>query len=203
MLLDPHVQVHDDLLPDALKARLLETMPWMPVHFLNRRDRFRDAHPLDIHWYYPFAFTDDADHADVEPQFAALDEPLRCVADCWRLIKARWPGGLRLYECMLSANAFGTEGSVHHDIDRPDARPRHLTVLVYCNPRWDIGWGGETLVFDERQEVSAAVMPRPGRVMTLCGDPAHVGRSVSRTCPTDRRVLVFKAWQLAPGDANA
>lgn len=195
MLTGTNVQVHDDLLPPELKNRLVEVMAWMPVHFLNRRDRYDDAHELDLHWYYPFAFTDDVDHADVEPQLAALEDNLQCVAECWQHVKASFARPVRLYECTLSANTFGTEGRVHHDIGFPEARPRHHTVIVYCNPKWDISWGGETLVFDAQDEVSAAVMPRPGRVMMLAGDPPHVGRSVSRTCPTDRRVLVFKAWE--------
>jgi SM-20-related protein len=199
MLTGSNVQVYDDLLPPDLKSRLLEAMSWMPVHFLNRRDRYDDAHALDVHWYYPFAFTDDADHVDVEPQLVGLDSNLQCVTECWRHIKASFSHPVRLYECTLSANAFGTEGSVHHDVRYLPARPRHHTVLVYCNAKWDISWGGETLVFDEHDEVSAAVMPKPGRVMKLRGDPPHVGRSVSRLCPTDRRVLVFKAWDVSDG----
>jgi SM-20-related protein len=200
MLNGPHVQVVqvlDDLMPEPLKTQLIDVMSWMPVHFLNRRSRY-ETHALDIHWYYPIAFSENADTGDVEPELAALDENLQCVAQCWALIKASYPHPVRLYECMLSANAFGTEGSLHHDIAFPEARPRHHTVLVYCNAQWEPGWAGETLVFDAEGEVSAAVVPRPGRVMKIAGDPLHVGRSVSRTCPTDRRVLVFKLWALPP-----
>lgn len=188
-----HVQVLDDLLPEPLRARLIEAMSWMPVHFLNRRKRY-ETHDLDIHWYYPIAFSENADTADVEPELWALDEHLQCVAQCWDLIKATYAHPVRLYECALSANAFGTEGSVHHDIPYVEARARHRTALVYCNAQWDVRWAGETLVFDENNEVSVAVVPKPGRVMKIAGDPAHVGRSVSRTCPSDRRVLVFKMW---------
>ncbi len=193
MLINAQVQVLDSLLPEALKTQLTEVMAWMPVHFLNRRQRY-ETHDLDIHWYYPIAFSDNADEGDVEPELLALDEQLQCVRQCWELIKATYPHPVRLYECMLSANAFGTEGTLHHDIPYVPARPRHHTVLVYCNAKWDAAWAGETLVFDEHHEVTAAVIPRPGRVMKIAGDPLHVGRSVSRTCPSDRRVLVFKLW---------
>jgi SM-20-related protein len=196
MLTGPSVQVLDDLLVDPLKSELIETMSWMPVYFLNRKERYR-SHDLDVHWYYPIAISDDGDRGDVEPQLAELDQNLQSIARCWDLIKASYPYPVRLYDCLLSANAFGTEGGVHHDIGADWARPRHHTVLVYCNAQWDLAWGGETLVFDEHEEVSAAVRPRPGRVMKIAGDPLHVGRSVSRICPTDRRVLVFKLWALA------
>jgi SM-20-related protein len=195
MLTGPSVQVLDDLLDDALRDELIETMSWMPMYFLNRKERY-GSHDLDVHWYYPIAVSDDGDRADVEPQLAELDDNLQCITRCWNLIKASYPHPLRLYDCLLSANAFGTEGGVHRDIAAAAARPRHHTVLVYCNARWDIAWAGETLVFDDDHEVIAAVRPKPGRVMKIAGDPLHVGRSVSRTCPSDRRVLVFKFWAL-------
>lgn len=195
LLTGPHVQVLDDLIPESLKTRLIEAMSWMPVHFLNRAERY-NSHELDMHWYYPIAFSENADTGDVEPALLALDETLQSVTQCWSLIKASYSHPVRLYECMLSANTFGTEGRLHHDIPYPEARSRHHTVLVYCNAKWDAAWAGETLVFDEHNEITAAVIPKPGRVMKIAGDPAHVGRSVSKTCPTDRRVLVFKLWEV-------
>ena len=195
MLTGSAVQVIDDLFPEPLRNSLIETMSWMPVHFLNRKDRYQ-SHDLDVHWYYPLAVSEQADRGDVEDQFAALDEHLQCVTQCWELIKSTYAHPVRVYECMLGANAFGTEGSLHHDIRSAAARPRHHTVLVYCNAKWDLAWAGETLVFDNQGEISAAVMPKPGRVMKIAGDPLHVGRSTSRICPTDRRVLVFKLWEL-------
>jgi SM-20-related protein len=195
MLTGTPVQVIDDLLPEPLKTSLIEAMGWMPMHFLNRWERFK-SHELDMHWYYPVAFSDDPYSADVEPDLLALDEHLQPISQCWALIKARYAQPLRLYECMLSANTFGTEGRLHQDIADAGERRRHHTALVYCNAKWDVNWAGETLVFDEHNEITAAVMPKPGRVMTIAGDPVHVGRSVSRICPTDRRVLVFKYWAL-------
>lgn len=195
MFIGNSVQIIDDLLPEPLRASLIETLSWMPVHFLNRRERF-NSHDLDVHWYYPIAFSSEEDRGDIEPDLIALDEHLQCVTQCWNLIKASYPHPVRVYECMLGANAFGSEGNLHHDISHPPARARHHTVLVYCNARWDLTWAGETLVFDKNQEITAAVIPKPGRVMKIAGDPLHVGRSVSRICPTDRRVLVFKLWEL-------
>jgi SM-20-related protein len=189
------VQVSDTLLPDDLKAALIDTVAWMPMYFLNRWERFR-SHELDMHWYYPIAFGDEAAVDDVEPKLAALDDAMRPIERCWQAIKAAYPGPVRLYECMLSANAFGTEGRVHRDVLEHLPRERHHTALVFCNKEWDVDWAGETVVFDDDGEVTAAVLPRRGRVMQIHGDPRHVGRSVSRICPTDRRVLVYKFWSV-------
>ena len=195
MLTGQNVEVLDDLLPADMKTSLPEAISWMPMYFLNRWERFK-SHELDMHWYYPIAFSDESYTADVEPQLAVMDDNLQPVARCWELIKATHAEPVRLYECMLSANTFGTEGRLHQDIGVADKRRHHRTALVYCNKEWNLNWAGETLVFDEDGEISAAVLPKPGRVMKIAGDPAHVGRSVGRICPTDRRVLVFKYWSL-------
>jgi len=195
MLLAANVRVDDHVIGPELRARVVEAVSWMPMHFLNRWERFR-SHELDMHWYYPVAFSDEPYSADVEPDLQGLDASLQPIAECWQAIKASFDHGVRLYECMLSANTFGTEGRVHQDIGSEAERAGHITVLVYCNREWKVSWAGETLFFDEDNEISAAVMPRPGRVVFVEGDPPHVGRSVSRICPTDRRVLVFKLWRL-------
>jgi SM-20-related protein len=196
-----NVKILDDLFSDQFKAQLIETVSWMPMHFLNRWERFK-SHELDMHWYYPIAFTEAPFTEDVEPRLLELDDTLQAISDCWNRIKASLGYPVRLYECMLSANTFGTEGRVHQDIAEDDARANHLTALVYCNREWNMAWAGETLFFDENKEISGAVMPKPGRVVIAEGDPPHVGRSVSRTGPSDRRVLVFKFWRIQGQDGG-
>ncbi len=195
MFLGSNVRVNDTLLGNDLRERLTHAVSWMPMHFLNRWERFK-SHELDMHWYYPIAFSQESYSADVEPDLMALDDSLQPIAECWQAIKASFDHPVRLYECMLSANTFGTEGRVHQDIADESERPNHITVLVYCNKEWNLAWAGETVFFDANNEITAAVMPKPGRVIVADGDPPHVGRSVSRVCPTDRRVLVFKLWRL-------
>jgi len=196
MFFAPNVRVVDDLFAPEFKDRLIETLSWMPMHFLNRWERFK-SHELDMHWYYPVAYTEEPFTDDVEPDLLALDDTLLPIVECWQLIKTKLGFPVRLYECSISANTFGTEGRIHQDIDREDVRANHMTVLVFCNKKWDVNWAGETLFFNHAGEISSAVMPAPGRVVIVAGDPLHVGRSVSRTCPTDRRVLVFKFWRVS------
>jgi len=194
MLLNSSVEVFDDLLSPALASELISAISWMPMYFLNRWKEFK-SHELDMHWYYPIAFSDAPYTEDVEPKLDHLDGSLQSITQCWHAIKAsHGDRPVRLYECMLSANTFGTEGRVHRDIAEDKVRDSHHIALVYCNSQWKPDWAGETLVFDEEGEIVAAVMPKPGRIVKIHGDPTHVGRSVSRICPTDRRVLVFKYW---------
>lgn len=192
---DRHVEVLDNLMSQELIDKLIATVSWMPMYFLNRWEQYR-SHELDMHWYYPIAFSEQPLTENIEAKLATLDESLKPVTQCWELIKGSYANPVRLYECMISANAFGTEGRPHRDVSDSNNRAHHHTALVYCNKEWDVTWAGETLVFDDHGEITAAVMPKPGRVMKIAGDPLHVGRSVSRICPTDRRVLVFKYWSI-------
>lgn len=193
MNLPAGVSVHDDWLTGPLLEKMLGATNWLPMYFLNRASRF-DTHELDIHWYYPVAVTEESLTGRVEDQLEALEDPLDVIRDAWTVIAEKTTGDLGMYECMVSANTFGTEGRPHYDMLNRKVAPAHLTFLVYCNTHWENTWAGETLFFDDDGEISGGVMPRPGRVVIIRGDPSHVGRSVSRICPSDRRVLVFKAW---------
>ncbi|NNU44252.1 hypothetical protein [Ramlibacter montanisoli] len=141
MLLAANVRVDDHVIGPELRKRVVEAVSWMPMHFLNRWERFR-SHELDMHWYYPVAFSDEPYSADVEPDLQGLDPSLQPITECWEAIKATFDHGVRLYECMLSANTFGTEGRVHQDIAAEAERSGHITVLVYCNREWNVAWAG-------------------------------------------------------------
>lgn len=193
MRLPPGIEVHDDWFSPEMLERLIQATGWMPMYFLNRASRF-DTHTLDIHWYYPVAVTDESLFGRVEDQLDVLEAPLDVLREAWEVVTGKIGGDLGLYECSVSANTFGTEGNPHYDFRNRAVAPAHLTVLIYCNQQWDITWAGETLIFDEQGEISGGIMPKPGRVAVLRGDPHHVGRSVSRICPSDRRVLVLKLW---------
>ncbi|MEY3202405.1 MAG: hypothetical protein RIR70_1955 [Pseudomonadota bacterium] len=189
--------LHDDLLPPALTEELAAALAWVPMYFLRRIERNPAAHPLDTFWYYPLAVCDDPYTGDVEPQLTQLDAWAAPVVSTWTLIRnhlAAAGAPVRLYETEIAANSYGSEGHPHFDIPRPEWRPGHLAAIVYGNREWDLAWGGETLIFDEHEEVAHAVRPRPGRVAIIKGDPYHVARGVSRLCPEARRVLVFKMW---------
>lgn len=191
----PCCEISDDLLDPDLAARLIETVQWVPVYFINRRERFNSDH-LDCHWYYPLVFTPSPadDLGPVQLAFDDLDPSLDAIKQCWDVIRRSHDVPVELYDCTLSSNSFGTEGRAHYDLGPNERamRHRHVTALVYCAKEWHINWGGETIVFDENEHVIGAALPKPGRVVKILGDPMHVGRGVSRICPSDRRVLAFK-----------
>ena len=194
------VRTWDGVLAGELAERFKVMLPWLPTYFLNRTDRDPNAHPLDVYWYYPIAIGDDRFTDDVEPLLAQLDENLQPIAQLWDIVRARLEFPVRLYECEYGANPFGCEGHPHYDSPLEEPRPRHVTVIVYLNPTWELAWGGETVVVNEQSDVHFAVLPKPGRAVMMEGDPLHVARGVSRTCPVARRVLIFKMWRLDDPD---
>lgn len=166
------------------------------MYFLSRTQRDPNAHPLDMYWYYPLASVQDRYVDDAEPALAELQDDLGIVSALWHVVRDLVDGPVRLYECEFTANAYGTEGHPHFDSPRVDIRLGHITAIVYCNARWQIAWAGETVIFDDSGEISSAVLPKPGRICLIEGDPMHVARGVSRVCPEPRRVLVFKMWRV-------
>ncbi|AXW61906.1 hypothetical protein CJO94_08015 [Ralstonia solanacearum] len=188
------IDVIDDFFSSEQLTELLDVVQWLPAYYINRQDHVKGAPKYDIHWTYPLVERDDMLEADREPELRALDETLHPIVDLWDRMKELLGASPMLYECMLTANPYGLEGRPHYDCPDPARRPNHVTVLVYCNREWDLAWGGETVVCDHENEIVRAVLPKPGRISILRGDPYHVARGVSRFCLVDRRVLTYKAW---------
>jgi SM-20-related protein len=67
-----------------------------------------------------------------------------------------------------------------------------LTALWYVCERWDHEWGGETVFFDSRNDVRAAVSPKPGRLAVFDGEVRHAGRAPNRICHATRFTLAIK-----------
>ncbi|WP_418124771.1 2OG-Fe(II) oxygenase [Variovorax sp. 160MFSha2.1] len=189
------VSVHDGEIADDTLTSLSQALAWVPMYFLKRTERDPEAHPLDMYWYYPLVTVNDRYQGDAEPELEALPSNLEAVQHVWRSVQKIVPGTVRLYECEYTANSFGTEGHPHHDSPREELRSRHVTAILYCNNQWRLEWAGETVIFNERHDIHAAVLPKAGRICLIEGDPLHVARGVSRICPEARRVLVFKMWR--------
>jgi len=185
----------DGLLSAEVFDRLQRTLSWVPMYFLNRMERDPSAHPLDMYWYYPLAMVDDKYRDDAQPLLAGLDPELSVIHEVWQVVREAAGVPVRLYECEVTANGYGNEGHPHRDVPRAELREAHITAVVYCNPEWKIEWAGETVLFDEAGDATTAILPKPGRVTFIHGDPLHVARGVSRICPWPRRVLVYKMWR--------
>lgn len=67
-----------------------------------------------------------------------------------------------------------------------------LTALWYLCDEWDVEWGGETVFFSGEDEIAAAVLPKPGRLVLFDGAIKHAGRPPSRVCYKPRYTFAIK-----------
>ena len=107
----------------------------------------------------------------------------------WQLIKEilQLPK-LELVRVYLNAYPYGCDTGVHRDSGNPD----EVTIVLAVHEDWNVDYGGETAVLDERGEVVRAVLPIPGRAFVFRSGLQHAARPVARSCPIVRRMAVFK-----------
>jgi SM-20-related protein len=113
----------------------------------------------------------------------------QCIRDLWDYIQPRFmPTTPVLVRAYSNAHTYGVEGYIHRD----SKFATDQTCIIYVEKDWKPEWAGETVFFDEDEDVIKAILPRYGRFTIFPGNIKHVGRGVSRICPTIRRVLVLK-----------
>lgn len=100
----------------------------------------------------------------------------------------------RAHRCYVNVAHYGDMLFSHTDC-LPGAG--ELTALWYICDRWDHEWGGETMFYDDTNDVRAAVTPRPGRLAIFDGALLHVGRPPNRNCHVPRFTLALKFEQVA------
>ena len=125
------------------------------------------------------------DPAAVERELA--EHPL--VAQVWARLRAGALKGQRLGRCYANGMPPGAEGGVHLDSNVPE----HYTAIYYPHPAWNADMAGETLFFNPaRDEVVAAVYPKPNRLVIFPGTIPHVARPMSSRVNDLRITLMFK-----------
>tara|TARA_R110002020_G_scaffold467963_1_gene691888 strand:- start:238 stop:780 length:543 start_codon:yes stop_codon:yes gene_type:complete len=62
-----------------------------------------------------------------------------------------------------------------------------IVALYYCNPTWDVEWGGETLFYaDNRKDIRFANPYTPNRLIIFNGDISHTIKSQNLLGPSYR-----------------
>jgi SM-20-related protein len=115
--------------------------------------------------------------------------PHPLVEAVWTRLKSGPAAGHALGRCYANGMPPGTEGGLHLDSNVPS----HLTAIYYPHPSWDPDLAGETLFYNAaRDEVLAAVYPKPNRMVIFPGTIPHVARPVSVRARDMRITLMFK-----------
>ena len=79
------------------------------------------------------------------------------------------------------------------DVSLPHHDGGHTTCIIYCNRDYDIKYGGETLFYDNNEDVIGAVSPKAGRAVFFNGWMLHKAGSFNRLYQHDYRyTLAYK-----------
>ncbi len=110
----------------------------------------------------------------------------------WQHLKVRLKlkKNYHLTRCYANGAPYGCEGQIHTDTINTTSK----TIIYYCNPKWNINFGGETVFTNpEKNNIIQSVNPRPNRLIIFNGKIPHVARGISKTCPYMRVTLMWKA----------
>ena len=74
-----------------------------------------------------------------------------------------------------------------------DKGPNRLFgASLYLNDEWHRDWGGETIFYDLNDEITKAVLPKPGRVVSFDGRIPHSARPPLTAAHRPRYITVMK-----------
>lgn len=178
------VIVRDDLLPAQAIVRLFQ---WLVDCPYTRDEVARPDTQAFRHW----AFNVAVEECRRLPLFAPTESALN------RDLAHRGPQSLYRAYCNLAG--YGDMLFTHTD-SQPGREG--LTALWYICPRWDIEWGGETVLFNAEGDAEFVVSPRPGRLLLFDGRIRHAGRPPSRICVVPRLTFAMKFEPAAVADGG-
>lgn len=97
-------------------------------------------------------------------------------------------GSFRLARAYCNAHVSSDVPLPH--VDSRSAGDR--TVLIYANADWRPEFAGETVFFDDRDEITRAVIPRPGRAVIFDSAIRHCARPPTKIFLGLRLTVAFK-----------
>jgi SM-20-related protein len=186
--LSPKISAFDNVLTDEDVKYLWTNHNDMQYYWVSNIKYQEDY----AHWTKvltgPRASKDEGD--DIAPLLAEADPTIHDMWERWKIVG----GDRKLVRIYVNGYTYGTEGYVHKDNPRdPPEGWQWETILVYCNPRWNMQWAGETIFFGKNyKDILYSSAPVPKRITIFNGSLLHVGRSSSRACPVMRKTLACK-----------
>jgi len=91
--------------------------------------------------------------------------------------------GLKIHRAYV--NAFK-----QNEISLPHTDDSKETILIYCNKKYDISYGGETVFFNEDRDADKIVTPRFRRAVRFPGQTMHCARAFNSLSPHDYRFTI-------------
>lgn len=176
------IHVHDDALPADLLERLRKHVCY-EVGFTF--GEWKSNQDIDLpHWNRYYAGGKRTHRDSVSHLLKGV------VAEAVEfIVKNHLPEGAVPIRVYANAHTYGVDGFTHIDSDHEG----DYTVVLYLIEKWDHDWAGETVYFDDDDDIIRAVTPRPNRIVLFPGNIRHAGRGVTRLCNRARTVFVIKA----------
>ncbi|MGH9609993.1 MAG: 2OG-Fe(II) oxygenase [Bryobacteraceae bacterium] len=171
---DLPVAVLDGLMAPTQTAQMFQ---WLNGLAFTRNEVAREDTQAFRHWAWNLSVAE----CERLPLFAATAKAVAAH------FAARGPQ--RCYRTYCNLSTYGDMLFTHTD-SQPGAE--ELTALWYIAPRWDLEWGGETLLFNADGDAEFVVSPRPGRLLIFDGRIRHAGRPPSRVCVIPRLTFALK-----------
>lgn len=111
--------------------------------------------------------------------------------ELWKRINQLYPDTPQtLYRVYINGYTFGTDGYAH--VDASWGEGKCTTMVAYLNDKWHHDWAGETVIYDEDNNIETCVTPKPGAAIVFDGRRLHAARPVSRACPSLRLITTFQ-----------
>ncbi|MDB5815166.1 MAG: proline hydroxylase [Rhodocyclales bacterium] len=191
------VRIIDGVMPNALHQELAIFFQ-EPIWFYGWKSNAQKAQAPNSHWNVFFAGTHKHETAGSCEAELMDNEFFKPVQDLWLLLKAGSLAGHEPVRVYANAHTYGTDGYVHTDSEDRN----YYSTICYMHLVWRPDWAGELVFFNQdRSDITHAVYPRPGRIVSFHGAVPHCARPLSRDCSALRISLVYKTRKISGADA--
>ena len=68
-----------------------------------------------------------------------------------------------------------------------------MSMIYYPNTTWNLNWGGETMFFNSKKEVSMTSIVKPNRAIFFDPRILHTGRAPTFAAKANRYTIVYKS----------
>lgn len=130
-------------------------------------------------------------HQHVIPRLAAhlTDEQVEnhWLTGAFFLNASRFGAAVDVERAYINLGNSATVTVEHVDDSQPG-----LSMIYYPNKMWDTCWGGETLFFDQQQEIIYATLPKPNRAVFFDPRILHTARPPTVLTTETRYTFVYK-----------
>ena len=104
------------------------------------------------------------------------------------------PFKFEILDYYMNGHTHGLDGSIHRDAS-------DYTFVLYCNPQWDLTWGGKTIFVQDDGKFDA-VFPKPASAVCFPSDILHWAEDTTRDYYGLRVSAAYKLKKLETIDGN-